>query len=273
MRVVLVHGRAAQWEIPELMQRDWESALRYGLERVGSTIPRKDIDVRYAFYGDLWRPDFKQPLPKIEGAPRRAQEFGLPGVSDISLWFDEHVGVGGALIDYLLRDLDDYYSDPEVRAGTNARLIDHLAGLKAGERAIVIGFSMGTLVAYDSLRADPKLPVAALLTIGSPLAMPSFLKRITATAPPGMDPPTPFPSQLKMWVNVWTRDDPGTAGHVQMASRYAPDSPDGPHVQDLETWGRPTGPNPAGAHNAMDYLSSRVFATALDGALRMLQAG
>jgi pimeloyl-ACP methyl ester carboxylesterase len=269
MRVVIVHGRAAQMEIPEVMRRDWEDALRFGLSRVASTVAPGDVAVRFAFYGDIWRADRSQPLPVIEPAPP-VPEFGIPGVGDIALWLDDYLGIGDTLLEYLLKDVDSYFREPELRTLTNARLINAVtAGLPAGEKAIVVGFSMGSLVAYDTLRATPTLPVGALLTIGSPLAMPSFYRRVAAGGAG-----TPFPSQLGMWVNVWTKDDPGTAGHVQMATRYAAQPPSTIKVQDVETWGRSASPtNPAGAHNALDYMSSRVFATALHAALVMVQPG
>jgi hypothetical protein len=278
MRAVLVHGRAAAMDIPATMQREWADALRFGLSRIPLTIDANAVDIRLAFYGDIWRPDFHQPLPAIE--PEPTSEIARPGVSDISLWFDEHLGVGETLAKTLLRDLDDYFSEPELRSLTNGRLAAAVTHeLPATERAVVVGFSMGSLVAYDTLRADPDLPVGALITIGSPLAMPSFYRLVAAAAPdPGPSEPvtldpTPFPSQLGMWVNVWTRDDPATAGHVQMPARYRSAPPATLRVQDVETWGRPASPtNPASAHNATDYLSSKVFATALHAAL-VLTAG
>jgi hypothetical protein len=278
MRVVLVHGRAAAMDIPGVMLRDWTDALRFGLSRITAlTIDPKQVDVRLAFYGDIWRPDYNQPLPVIVPAPP-VPELGFPGISDVALWVDEHLGVGDALAETLLRDVDDYLSEPALRSTTNQRLIAEIqADLPAGEQVVVVGFSMGSFVAYDTLRADPTLPVAALITIGSPLAMPSFYRRVAANAPGAVVAPpegtnaTPIPSQLGMWVNLWTRDDPGTAGHVQMPLRYLPQAPSTIHVQDVETWGRPVSPtNPAGAHNASDYLSSRVFATALHAALAMI---
>ncbi len=280
MRVVLVHGRAAAMDIPGVMLREWTDALRFGLSRIPLTIDPADVDVRLAFYGDIWRPDFKQPLPVIEPAPP-VPELGLPGVSNIALWFDEHLGVGELLAETLLKDCDDYLSEPALRTTTNQRLIAAVqAELPDGEQVVVVGFSMGSFVAYDTLRADPDLPVAALITIGSPLAMPSFYRRVaagapgSAVAPPGGSNPTPVPSQLGMWVNLWTGDDPGTAGHVQMPDRYRPQAPSTIRVQDVETWGRSVSPtNPAAAHNASDYLSSRVFATALHAALAMIAGG
>ena len=66
MRIVIVHGRAAEMEIPALMAAEWEAALWWGQERLGSGLAPGSLDVRLAFYGDLWRPDRLQPLPRIE---------------------------------------------------------------------------------------------------------------------------------------------------------------------------------------------------------------
>ena len=120
MRVVLIHGRAAAMDIPAMMARDWEAALRFGLRRAGSKVPAGDVDVRFAFYGSVWRPDERQPLPAIDFGPA-APQLGLPGLGDLSLWVDQHLGVGDALLDLLLRDLDEYYAifdcliDPESK--------------------------------------------------------------------------------------------------------------------------------------------------------------
>jgi hypothetical protein len=274
VRIVLVHGRAAQMEIPATMLRDWADALRYGLTRINSKVDAEALDVRLAYYGDIWRPDLRQPLPRVEPVPEAVE--GFAPLDQVSLWVDEHLGIGDALIEHLLHDVDDYFSDPDLRRLTNDRLTAAIStDLPAGDRVIVVGFSMGSLVAYDTLRADaalaaPVLPVAALLTIGSPLAMPSFYRRILASAPDPTNLSTPYPRQVELWANVWTKDDPAVAGHVDLVNRYPGDS----HkigVQDLETWGRSLSPtNPAAAHNAPDYMSSRVFAKALDTALAVI---
>jgi pimeloyl-ACP methyl ester carboxylesterase len=272
MRVILLHGRAAEMDIPSLMEADMAAALWYGLDRISAKVPPKALDVRLAFYGDLWRPDAHQPLPRIE--PTEEVQEGFPGLGDISLWVDEHLGVGEALLDRMLRDVDSYFSEPALRAATNARLIDAVTATPADKQGvIVVGFSMGTFVAYDTLRQEADLPVQALITIGSPLGMPSMHRRLVANSPVEPPaPPTPFPAQLGMWVNVWTKDDVATAGHVDLAVRY-PSTDPALRVQDVETWGRAATPtNPVGAHNALDYLSSRVFAKALLTAIQMIEA-
>jgi hypothetical protein len=50
MRVVLVHGRAASLEIPDLIRVSWVHAMRYGLRRIGSRFATElaDSDIRFA---------------------------------------------------------------------------------------------------------------------------------------------------------------------------------------------------------------------------------
>ena len=168
--------------------------------------------------------------------------------------------------------MDDYYAEPDLRTLTNDRLVDAVrGGLATGEQVVVVAFSMGTLVAYDTLRANPGLPVGALVTCGSPLATPSIYRRVEATGPSRARVRTPFPSQLRLWVNVWTKDDPATAGHHDMAARFPAPDPASQHVQDLETWGRSATPtSPFGAHDALDYLGSRTVGAAVRAAVRAL---
>jgi hypothetical protein len=130
---------------------------------------------------------------------------------------------------------------------------------------------MGSLVAYDALRADPRLPVGALVTCGSPLGLPSIHRRVAATSPRRSGVRTPFPAQLRLWLNVWTKDDPATGGHADLAARYPAPDPATRRVQDLETWGRSAAPtSPFGAHDALDYLSSRTVGSAVRAAARVL---
>src|SRR5690349_2034955 len=216
-------------EIPALMEADWREALFFGQQRIGSGVTPETLDVRLAFYGDLWRPDQHQPMPVIE--PRTAIEELGPGFSEISLFFDR-LGIGDALLEHILHDVQDYFTVPNLRALTNARASSAILTEPDPEGTILVGFSMGSLVAYDTLRQDPTLPVGALFTIGSPLAMPSFYRRLSDNGP------TPFPAGLRMWVNVWTKDDPGVAGHQDFAARFVSATPATLRVQDLETWGR-----------------------------------
>lgn len=63
-RIVLAHGRAAQFDIPDSTSRLWADALRLSLLRVGSKYADQ-VDVDYAYFGGFWRTDTKHASPRF----------------------------------------------------------------------------------------------------------------------------------------------------------------------------------------------------------------
>jgi hypothetical protein len=280
MRIVVAHGRAAAMEIKGDMQRQLQDAIRWGLERIDSRLASDPgLDIRLAFFGDLWRPDDGDPEPTIvypAEVPEEAPEgVALPGFSVISDFTDRLLGTGDDILHGVLKDLLGYFTIPELRKATNeivARAC--LAEPKDPDGVILVGFSMGSFVGYDLLRSDmtaQAIRVRAFITCGSPLGMQSMVPYVRANDPSNQMS-TPYPTQVPVWVNVWTNDDPGVAGHARLAEIYA--DPTGAHaVQDFETHGRGAAfTNPAGAHNSMDYLSSKTMAYLIADLVRRLAA-
>jgi hypothetical protein len=268
MRIVVAHGRAAAMDIKGDMQRQLQDAIRWGLDRIDSPLATDPgLDIRLAFFGDLWRPDDGDQPPAIVYPAEIPEEFVPEGeaipFSVISDFADRIFGTGDDILHGVLKDLLGYFTIEELRAATNAIVARAcLAEPTDPEGVILIGFSMGSFVGYDLLRGDidaKALPVRAFITCGSPLGMQSMVPYVRANDPK-LQLGTPYPSQVPVWVNVWTGDDPGVAGHDRLATIYA-DSTGAHAVQDFETHGRGAAfTNPAGAHNAMDYLSSKTMA-------------
>jgi hypothetical protein len=97
---------------------------------------------------------------------------------------DMHTGVtsvGDFVLERELRDLAAYYNDAQFRETVRTRLRDKLKQHK-GSRIMLIGHSMGSIIAYDVLRRlgrdDPQFRVDHFVTIGSPLGMPHVKYRI-----------------------------------------------------------------------------------------------
>jgi hypothetical protein len=93
-------------------------------------------------------------------------------------FLDLHTGVdkvGDFVLERELQDLAAYYEDENFRSTARQRLIDKLRE-HAGKRIMLIGHSMGSIIAYDVLRIigreTPPVPVDHFLTIGSPLGLP-----------------------------------------------------------------------------------------------------
>ena len=91
-------------------------------------------------------------------------------------FLDLHTGVekvGDFVLERELQDLAAYYEDENFRSTARQRLIDKLRE-HTGKRIMLIGHSMGSIIAYDVLRIvgrqTPPVPVDHFITIGSPPA-------------------------------------------------------------------------------------------------------
>lgn len=162
-----------------------------------------------------------------------------------------------------LDQMGRYLDDPARRAATLRRA--RAAILSAPRPRVVIGHSLGSLVAWDLL-ADPGVVVDLLITMGSPLGLP------LAEEAPRVDAPFPY-DRVGGWINVLHLLDPVTAGQG-LHDRF-PQSLD---VLLAPTAGT-TGSGPAAArlaasalraatsHLDSSYLSSRTVAAAVRAAM------
>lgn len=94
----------------------------------------------------------------------------------------------------------NYLENPKIRAAVLTRILSELP--ETG-RVVIVGHSLGSVIAADILRRmPPGLQVAGMVTIGSPLGHPDFqclgLQKILR------EPPT----NLAWWVNCWSAFDP-----------------------------------------------------------------
>jgi pimeloyl-ACP methyl ester carboxylesterase len=89
-----------------------------------------------------------------------------------------------------------YFSDEGIRVAAQQSVLD----LIGPETKIVIGHSLGSVVAYETVqRLDRRIPL--LITLGSPLGLDTLIY-------PKLKPQPPvFPSNVARWVNVADRDD------------------------------------------------------------------
>jgi pimeloyl-ACP methyl ester carboxylesterase len=262
-RVVILHGRAASMEIPDTFERDWVAAARYGLVRV--EYEHADcVPISMPFYGKVWRPDEYVAEPEfddgIHGRERgliHLPDFGR-AVEAFGEWIDGRTGGSGRVLEHLLNDTEEYFDRSDLRADTDEIVRKACDG--PGE-VVLVGFSMGSLVAYNVLaHAAVDFAVKSLVTCGSPIGDPGFQRHVAAIAPMG---PLAFPGCLRMWVNIWNDDDPATRIH-ELTALF----PGAHDIQSAPTRGRAPSPiNPAAAHNGPDYLSSKALAAAVQTAL------
>jgi len=270
--LVGVHGIAQQQVGRHQLQGPWARALADGVERWtgrGVQVPALDI----AFYGDLFLAAASGPAHKGTGRDAEAAWADLPDedidavaaaagevlceqelatsaqdgprkgfgrvpspllamVAALDRRFGPHAGV---LLVGELGQVRRYLRDPELKAAVDARV----AGAVAGECRVLIGHSLGSVVAFEFLRQHPDPQVGLLLTLGSPLGF----RAIRHWMPdPGFGADGVLP-KVGAWVNLRDLHDP-VAAAGGLATWW-------PGVQDRVV------DNEKAAHSAERYLSKR----------------
>ena len=268
--VVGVHGIMNQQLGRHRLIADWGPALADGLERVaGHQVPIPDLNI--VFYGDLFLPDGARASHK--GPAGELAELTEEDADALSPFVEEAIGAFGfgqlpdeelpakgrtsipLPLQRILRALDHrfgsrkasllflgelkqvrrYLLDPAVKAEADDRAEKVIAqGAK-----VVIGHSLGSVVAFEFVRQHPDYPVDLLLTLGSPLG----LRTVRALMPDPAYGAERMPLNIARWVSLRDPRDPvACAGPL---SRFWPGISDD------------TVDNQGDAHSVCRYLSKR----------------
>ncbi len=239
-RVVCVHGVGQQRATAETLHAAWAPALCGGVGLAGRQLAA--AEVACAFYGNLFRPPGRHldaggyPLIRTEDLDGFEQDL-------LAEWWreaartDEAVlapdartlartprGAQGALLALSgsrffaamgeralkgdLRQVRDYFDDPAIRRQARERVSEAITD----DTRVLVGHSLGSVVAYEALAANPVWPVRMLVTVGSPLGIPNLIfDRLdpaplsAADAKPG--PRGRWPGPGRQWVNIADQGD------------------------------------------------------------------
>lgn len=242
---------------------EWKSALQGALTELG--YPELDTATVIApkYPNSLKGVDDDDPLPGLtikaptgEAAKKNRRDFErreaaiefLLGKHDRGNgWFGGDPIAEAALKQAPFQQAANYLKNPRVRAHVLARI---LRQLPSSGRLVVVGHSLGSVIAADLVRRlPPEIEVAGMVTIGSPLANAGFgLEGLRATL---KEPP----SNLAWWVNFWNLADPVTT-HRGVSSVF-------PWMTDYRIRTKVDGH----VHDAVTYLRKPVVATAIGYAL------
>jgi len=217
--IIGVHGLSNKPK-QEVLAKWWEAAILEGLKK-NRGIVQDSISFQSVYWADVM---YDQPDPNPD-AYKEANEGELKRYKDG--WIDylraEAFDIGGNVIDAMkklfgmdaaadrvlekkLPDLYNYYTDEEKKNELRGRLKKAIDDNK-GKRIMVIAHSMGSIIAYDVLRAigrvDPTLSINHFVTIGSPLGLPHVKYKIIQE-----NSLVRTPSIVKKWTNLADRRDP-----------------------------------------------------------------
>ena len=234
-KIIGVHGLANK--PPEHTLRNyWKKSILEGLKRNCGNKEQK-VDLEIVYWADIKHP---RPIPDgkndepYERAPGRGklktyQEgwrdeviTSVLGVAAKPLdWAKKYFGVGDvtdAVLAAKLENLSSYYENAKTRDQMRGKLKEKLQEHK-DKRLMLIAHSMGSIIAYDVLRAmgreDRHFQVDHLVTIGSPLGLPHVKNKIYSE-----NHLVRTPSVVKKWTNFADRRDP-VALDVHLSDDYA----------------------------------------------------
>jgi hypothetical protein len=242
--IVGAHGIAQEYESEVALARAWHDALlggvRLAVRESGRQLPRTASEPTFslAFYGNVFRKPGKGNQPGVlvdpidmtddeqwlllrlwEEAAR--SDPAVPAPSDASkttgpgrtvlvqralLALSKSRYFGPRVAAYLpgrLRQVRQYFTDLDVRLAAREAVEREITT----ETRIIIGHSLGSIVAYEALCANPKWPVTTLVTLGSPLGV-SHIVFERLWPEPGTANLARWPGAVGTWVNVADRRDP-----------------------------------------------------------------
>lgn len=220
--IIGIHGLSNK-PPEEDLRKGWRASILEGLAR-NCRVQLHDLPFELVY----WRPwNYDEPIPADDnGEPYRPADGTGPLPTYEDGWRDEvvaraldvaarpldwakrHFGIGrlaDSVLEHKLEDLALYYENQDksraLREQLEQRLVAH-----SGKRIMLIAHSMGSIVAYDTLRKlgrrQPDAALHHLVTIGSPLGLPHVIDRIYQEKAA-----LRTPSIVRRWTNFADRRD------------------------------------------------------------------
>lgn len=236
MRLTFLHGRGQGEHTAAALQSEWLAALAKGLKAAGLPPLRDDLNIQLPYYADVLdrltaatKPKGRRARAKgsdpgtdrfaaafiLETAKRAkiddseiAAELGPEPIEkglENKRWvlaagrvLDRKVpGLGKKVLQRLTSDVDAYLNRPSVRVAVNQAV----APAVIGEPTVVVGHSLGSVVAYCLLiECEATTQVPLFVTVGSPLGM--------VTVKNCLPRPLRRPAGVAAWFNAADERDP-----------------------------------------------------------------
>ncbi|MGW9034161.1 hypothetical protein ACWGQ4_04410 [Streptomyces sp. NPDC055721] len=151
-------------------------------------------------------------------------------------WLSQAGLSGAGRLNKTLGQVVRYLTEPDVRAYA----IDQVRQCLDDDTRVVIGHSLGSVVAYEAVR-ERTSPLPLLITLGSALGLSAVNRRL-------LQPPS-FPSCLDRWINLADRDD-FVAARPDLTAVFDTNRPPGARFDSTYTVDNGSSP-----HKANFYLS------------------
>jgi hypothetical protein len=279
-KIVAVHGIAQQFVGEHLLHSAWLPALRDGLGRAGVDLPSVD-DLKCAFYGDLFRKkgtkalgdvpydasdvtEWEQDLlemwwreaalvePQVPG-PDAQTKLRTPRIVQRALNALSNSKFFGSLAERVLigslKQVRSYLDDEAIRGAIQQRVSEKVKS----DIRVIVGHSLGSLVAYEVLCQNPDWHIDVFVTLGSPLGIRRLIFDRLRPAP--VNDIGVWPRCVRSWTNI--ADGGDVVALEKKLARWF-----GKRVRDELIY------NGAKAHDVSPYLTAEETGRAIAGGLR-----
>lgn len=275
--IIGVHGIGHQFGGENTLSDQWLPALKDGLARAGRELP-DEVTFKCAFYGDLFRPKGKGAIP-----PFGAQDVDVWEAQLLKAWWEEAARIdpavrapdeitkagvvtfvqrglnaltrskffSGQLEKMMVSDLKQvhrYFHDDSIRQAARASVEKWVDD----DTRVIVAHSLGSVVAYEALCANPQWPVRHFITLGSPLGIRNLI--FDALQPAPQRELGAWPGNVQHWTNI---SDSGDV--VALTKKLEPLFM--PQIVDVSV------ANGTKVHDASRYLTTREVGDAIAAAL------
>jgi hypothetical protein len=233
-RVVAVHGIAQQFNGESVLHDEWCAPMRDGMRLAGGGDLAPD-DLRCVSYGQVFRPPGR---PLSGDVPLLTAADVADGFDQelLALWWAEAARVDDQVIGpdarsllrttrsvqtalralsgsrffaglalramvFDLQQVRRYLTESELRAWIQGQVAQAIGS----DTRVIVAHSLGSVVAYEALCANPRWPVRALVTLGSPLGIRNLVfdrLQPTPTSRDGGRLRGAWPGAVRDWTNV-----------------------------------------------------------------------
>jgi pimeloyl-ACP methyl ester carboxylesterase len=222
--IVGIHGVNNKPAQPQL-ETWWKASIREGLKLEKYQDCSDNLDFRAVYWADLgysegpienaandepYTAAASDQLTRYrESLWDKARSAVSAAADDVLEKLKEHIRTGDVadvLLEKLAKDLIMYFGNPQVREKVLARFMTAVADSATYEAVIVIGHSMGSVIAYDVLSRMPDTKVDALISIGSPLGTPYVMGKLADVLQQSQRALS-VPASVGKWYNFADRRD------------------------------------------------------------------